>query len=335
MPYRNVERLERAQAKIEAARGTAEATTSRILYGQLSRTIERPVTDEPENTGTWHGRDEGGFVQGVTRVRYSYSERMSFEDIAWWLQLILKGGVTGTSDGAVTNPAYTWAFTPSSTTDDLATTTIEGGDPNNVSKSSMVAVQQAVFRFDESQSPYWAMDLDLMARDNVASAFTAGVPDRKREQIRAAGTKLFLDEGATAIGTTQLLGQLRSASITVQNNLEEKVFSEDEEWISADFARGEQLVTAEFVLEQKDRVRLDDYLTGETQKLRIVRAGSIIHDAVRKSWQVDIPVGKYQSFSDQRAGQNKTQTLGVMGYRNAASPVPITATVVNALATVS
>lgn len=340
MPYRNVERLERAQAKIEAVRGTPEASTNRVLYGRFTRTVEKQPTDEPEATGTWHGRDEGGFAQGVTRVSYSYTERMTFEDMAWWLQLALRGGVAGVSDAHATNPAYTWTFTPSTTEDNLSTATIEGGDPDNVHKSHMLAVQQASFRFDQSQSPYWQMDASIMARGVDVAAFTASVADRAREAIRAAGVKVYADEGATAIGTTQLLGVVRSGVITVNNNLEEKIFAEDIDQVAADFGRGEQLVTAEIVLEQKDRTRLTDFLTGETQKFRIVREGSIVHAAqttpalpeTRKKWQIDIPVAKYQSFGDGRAGQNKIQTLGIMGYRNAANPVPITATVVNAVA---
>jgi|GEM_PF-1369572 len=339
--FRNVERLERSQAKIEAVRGVAESAASRILYGRMSRTIDRPPTDEPEFTGTWHGRTKGGFVQGIKRVGYSYTERMTFEDMAWWLQMILRGGVTPTSDGAATTPAYPWIFLPTTATDVLSTCTVEGGDPGNVHRSHMLAVKSATFAFDQSANPYWKMDLDLMARgDDPLGGFTV-LTDRVREPIRSAGTKLYLDEGATALGTTQLLGELRSGSITINNNLEEKVFSEDVDEIHPDFGRGEQIVTAELVMEQKSRVRLDDYLTGVAQKIRIVQEGSVIHPVsvspalpeTRKRFEIDIPVGQYQSFTDQMAGQNKTQSLGVMGYTDPANPVPVKATVVNALAT--
>jgi len=335
MVYRNVERLMRSQAKIEVVRGVPEATTSRILYGRMTRTIDRPPTDEPEATGTWFGRDEGGFAQGVTRVSYTYTERMTFEDMAWWLQLILRNGVTGVSDGGTTTPGYLWAFTPHATDDLLATATVEAGDPDNVSKSSMLAVMSANFRFDQGASPYWQMDLNFMARQDVASAFTAALADRTRESIRSAGTKVFIDTTG-AIGTTQLLATLRSGNIGINNNLEEKVFSEDETAISSDFARGEQVVTADLVLEQKNRSYLDKYLVGETQKVRIQKDGSVIHTAptaASKRWEVDIPVAKMQSFADGMAGQNKIQTLGMMGYRNAANPVPIICRVVNGLAT--
>src|SRR4030095_12742447 len=100
-------------------------------------------------------------------------------------------------------------------------------EPSNIYKIDRVMVNSATFAFDAVNNPAWVMTLDMMGRLLTARSSYDAAADRPRNIIRAAGTKLFIDEPAGTIGTTQVVGKLRSGSITIANQIETKQFSED------------------------------------------------------------------------------------------------------------
>lgn len=335
MAYTNVIALERAEAKIEAVRGVAETTMTRKLYpihGGLVVTETKPVEDEPEQTGTYHAHTTPAF--GLAVYRINYEETVTYEDIAWWLQMALKGGVAGVTTGS-TPAGYTYTFVPDGASDTISTFTLVAGHTGNIYKFSRCAINRLTLRWNQDQAHSWRMTAEIWARDMTpGAAFNGALADRARERVLARGTVVYVDEPAGAIGATPVTGLIRSGSITIDNQLEDKAFSEDETSVSADFARGEQLVTAELVREFKTDDEWAKMRAATTRKIRIQRTGPNIGatPTTDKRARFDIPVAVLMSPSSGYQGQNKVQTFGVMGYVNPTNVVPINAAIVNALA---
>jgi hypothetical protein len=339
-PMTNIQILQGAEAKIEAVRCTPETTMTRWLYftqGNFRWTFAQDILDVPTQSRSFHAHKD--FALGRYHNTFSYEEIMTFEDLPWWLRMILKGGSaqgTGTTTGS-TPPGYTYQSTPSSTVDDLDSFTMKYWEPSNIYKIDRCMVDTATLAFDAVNNPAWIMTLDLVGRTMIPGSTYDAVADRNRNTIRAPGTKLYIDEPAGTIGTTLVTGKLRSGSITIDNQLEMKQFSEDAATDSCDVGRGEQLVTGEVVLEFKDDVEFAKMRAGTSRKLRFEVTGPQIGTTPTTTYllQIDIPVAYWMAPTMDYAGNNKIQTFGFMGFTNATSPQPISIKVVNALATIA
>ena len=340
MPITNVAILQGAEAKIEAVRCTAESVMTRWLYFTFQNfrwTYAQEALDIPVQSRSFHAHKD--FALGRYHNTFTYEEIMTYEDLPWWLCMILKGGAaarTGTTTGS-TPPGYTYTTTPSSTVDDLDAFTTKFWEPSNIYKIDRMMATSATFAFDAVNNPAWVMTVDLVGRLLTAGQSYDAVADRARNTIRAAGTKLYIDEPAGTIGTTLVSGKLRSGSITIDNQLEMKQFSEDALTDACDVGRGEQLVTGEVVLEFKDDTEFAKMRAGTSRKLRFEVTGPNIGATPTTNYllQIDIPVAYWMAPTMDYAGQNKIQTFGFMGYTSATAPQPITVKVVNTLATIA
>ena len=337
----NVQSLQGAQAAIEAVRCTPETSMTRWLYftqGNFRWTFTQDALDFPQATRSFHGHRD--FALGRYGNTFSYEEMMTYEDLPWWLRMILKGGAaqgTGVTTGS-TPPGYTYHSVPSSTEDDLDAFTMRYWEPSNIYQIDRVMATSATFAFDAVNNPAWVLTADLLGHElTEGAAYDDTVTELAREVIRAAGTKLYIDDDTDPIGTTLVTGKLRSGSITIDNQIETKAFSEDDLHDSCEVGRGEQLVTGEVVLEFRDDAEFAKMRAGATRRLRFEQTGSVIGatPATSKSLRIDIPEAHWMAPTMDYAGQNKIQTFGFMGYTSPTNPQPIAIDVVNALATVA
>jgi len=333
----NVQSLQGAQAKIEAVRCEPEANMSRWLYftqGNFRWTFTQDALDFPQSTRSFHGHRD--FALGRYSNTFSYEEMMTFEDMPWWLCMILKGGATQRT-GVASGAGFKYHSVPSSTTDDLDSFSMRYWEPSNIYAIDRVIATSATMAFDAVNNPAWVLTCDLSGHAlTEGAAYDPAVTDRVREVIRAAGTKVFIDDDDTPIGTTQVLAKLRSGSVTIDNQIESKAFSEDEFTDACEFGRGEQLVTGELVLEFRDDDEFAKMRAGATRRIRLSQTGSEITGtpATPKSFQIDIPEAHWMAPTMDYAGQNKIQTFGFMGYTSPTNPQPIAIDVINALATI-
>lgn len=325
------------QAGIEVTRGTPVAATRKV-YADITPSIDRPFNWGRSRTGTYNARRRPS--TGRIRPTFSAVDSATFEDLPWWLQFGLKGGVTGVTD-ADTPPAYTYTFVPSLSTDDLKSMTLEFNEAGNPMESSQVMVNSFTLRFDsdnDSESE-WMIDLELLGRDvTTGITYTAALSERVTEPILARGTKIFLDDTAAEIGDTQLLGYLINGSITVNNNLHMKAFSEDENYFAANrVGRGERTVDAQFTFEFDNHTELDNYLNPVPVErfVRLSREGTEINDApTPKSMEIDLN-GYWTSWSRSDREGNLTAVFGMQAGFNATTATDLSITVVNALASLA
>ena len=143
--------LRKVQAGLETTPGNGVAAT-RVVYAQTQLSYNQPVQEFVDQSGTRFA--DRRFAQGRATVGLSATDMVTFEDLPWWMQMGIKGGVTatnpatpgsGTGSGTV---GYGYYFKPSASVFDLKTATLEVGEPGNVYKTTQAAVNSFTLRFD-------------------------------------------------------------------------------------------------------------------------------------------------------------------------------------------
>lgn len=339
MALGNVEILERAQCKIEAVRGTAETTMTRWLYF-------------PPQKFTWQYLQDLEAVSEVTRsyvatidrqlgirtVRMSVELNLTNEEAVWWLNAAVDGSnLTGTTTGS-TPAGFTYSLAPNVAADDLASFTLKGGDTTNIYKFSRCMVNKATFRWNPQQGGdvCWRMVAEIWAIFVGTTTYDAPA-DITRTKILARGTKVYID--TTTIGTTQLLATVRQGEFTIDNQMEEKIFSESVLDPYTDVGRGEQIFTGSLVMENNAAAEAEFVLmrAGTVRKLRFSQTGAQIGitPTTNYLWQVDFPNAKWMAPVKSYAGHNSIITFPFVGQWTAAAPQPLLISDVTAAAAVA
>lgn len=325
----NEEILRLNQAGIETTRGTGVAATRKV-YSIITPNYTRALREFVDTTGTFEGRRRKAFQREI--VTFGGTDLLTYEDAPWHFLQLIKGGVTGVSD-AGTPIAYTRTFTPSLATDDLAAITLEWNHVGNAYKSTQVMMNSGTIRIDPDNEGAWILDSEYMARDLASTTHTAAIADRTTEVIAAPGTKLYVNDTAAAIGTTQVLAKLISASVTINNGIHFKGFSENVSNFAANkVGRGLRTADAQIVLEFDDDVEFAKMRSGADRFIRFEQIGAIIHDAVTSKIQLDIN-GPWSTISWGNREGNIIATFGLAGYYNVTTASSFKAVVVNSLVT--
>lgn len=341
MPYRNVQVLQAAQAKIESVRGTAETTMTRWItgiIGGLTWSYNQDLDSGKEMTRSYHGTRDS--TLGVASSTLNFEANVTYEEAVWWLNLGLDGGnLAGVSD-AGTPPAMTYTIEPDGGSDTLASATIKAGFVGGqVYRFRRCMVNKATFRFNPTAGgeANWRMAVEMIAIFDGPSTFDT-ITDLTRTKVLSRGTTLYLDDDGGTIGTTPLTGKLRSGNIVIDNQLEEKAFSENTDSMADDVGRGEQLITGEFLMEFTDDTEFAHRRAADKRLIRIEQVGPEINagpPAATYLWRWDIYSAVYSTATPQFSGQNFTITLGWIAEWSAAHPEVVTATIVNEEATIT
>lgn len=313
MPYANVKAFQKAQAKIEAVRGTSETTMTRWLTvlqdGGITMSYGRDREDAPETLRSFAGDRDTALTNET--VGLSVQARLSFEEAIWWLNLALDGGnLTGTTTGS-TPPGYAYTLTPNDTADDLASATIKVGDGATAYKLRRCMVNSATFRCNPNAGgeATWRMVAELLAIFDGTTTFDAPT-DISRTMVYSNGTKMYFDT-SSAIGTTAQNLLVRNMSFAINNNLEEKRFVESGATAAADVGRGMQRITGDFTVEHLNDATFFAIMRANTNtKIRFEYTGAQIGATPTTNylWQVDFPQAKLNAPSESYAGQNKVYT---------------------------
>lgn len=313
------------QIGLETTRGTTVPATHR-WYAQVEYAYDRALQEFTDQSGGYSGRRIPAYLRPT--VGLTSTEKFTFDDAPLRAEMMLKGDVAASAD-AGTPIAYTRPYVPSLETDDLKSATVEFNHTGNVYATDQAMVQSWTMRIDPDNEGAWMLDQELVGRTWVPGAYTAALADRTLEAVKAPGTKVFLSP--TAFGSDQLLGQLIGASITGNNNLHLKAFSEDElNYAANKVGRGLRTFDAQVIFEFADDVQFLRYRTAAPvpMYLRIERDGTIIHDAVKNRIRMDL-FGYFSSWSPGDREGNLTATMGIAGYYDPVSGFDFKMEVVN------
>lgn len=337
MTFANVDILERFQAKIEASRGVAETVMTRWFYPPPQKATWQylqDLEDVSELTRTYAATVDRQL--GIRTVRMNIELNLTYEEAVWWLNMALDGNNrTGTTTGS-TPPGYTYTLAPNTAADDLDTFTMKGGDTVNIYKFSRCAVNKLTMRWNPQQGGdvCWRMVAEVWAIF-VGTATYDAPSDITRTKILARGTKVYVD--TATIHTTQMLNTMRQGEITIDNQLEEKIFSESVSDPYSDFARGEQIVTGSLVFEYNTGAETEfaNMRAGTTRKVSIEQTGALIGSTptTNYNWRIDVPTLKWMAPQQGYAGHNKIITFPWIAQWTSATPQVVSVVIVNANST--
>lgn len=331
---RNEEQLRRTLAGIEAPRFT-EVVPNRRLRQVIRLMDTREPLDFAENEGTYDGWYT--FEQGPVTVAGTAEGPLSYEDFGYWLLHGVSGDdalATVTGDGG-TPAAYVRPFIPTPDEDDLASSTMQHGAPDNVYVSTGVMVPEFTIRGDIDDAPTWQWSSRLVARtrDPLVAGFEDPVAAITHENIKTAGTRIKIaDTAAGLAAATPLSNQAISFSVTWNNNVTSKRFLENEDAMAEKVGRGVRQITGQVRLEFEDDVEYEHYRSGDVRAIQIYRDGSVIHDAVTKRAEITIPRGYWLTPSDDPRENNMTMTFGFRAYVDTTLAYPAQIRLINTVA---
>lgn len=335
----NVDILERAQVKIEGTRGAAETTMTRWIYSppqKISWQYLQDLETIEELTRTYATAVDRQL--GIRMVRINVEILLTYEEAVWWLNAALDGSnLTGSTTGS-TPAGYTYTLAQNVSADDLASFTMKAGDATNIYKFSRCMVNKATFRWNPQigGETTWRMVAEIWAIFVGTTTYDAP-SDQTRTRILARGTGVYVD--TTTIQTTLLTATIRQGEFTIDNQLEEKVFSENTVDPYTDVARGSQIVTGSIVMENNAAAEAEFVLmrAGTVRKIAILQTGAQIGvtPTTNYKWQVQFPTAKWMAPNKSYAGHNSIITFPFVAQWAAAATQPIIVTDVNALATVT
>ena len=177
---------------------------------KMEKTLYRPV----EQSGTLAKT----MRTLVTRKWGSFSAAGALDPdiLPQFLELIAKGGVTATQP---TNAVltYDWDYSPTMTADDLVSATIFYGDPNmtQIFQGAFGIIDEIAVAGDASGTDGVTISLSGMTTAPVKLSPPAAPTRASAPLMAALRMQLFMDTGATAIGTTEITGKVVSASHTL------------------------------------------------------------------------------------------------------------------------
>jgi tail tube protein len=231
--------LVKHQAAIETVRGTDLAATRKVYCAGHWVEDVAAVRPDGEERGSFdmHFRAQPGLIASGLPV----AGTVTFEDLAWWFQAALKGGVTGALR-AVT--AYDYIFVPTQSVDDLKSLTWETGDETQAWEAHYGMVNS--FTIDAPSGGPLTFAADLILDDWTTTAFTGAISDRVVEDAIAQMGKLAIG-AAGAVPSSYMTGRFIGCKFGIENNLARKYFNDGVGGKYTGVGRGKRL----FYLEPK------------------------------------------------------------------------------------
>ena len=211
--------LTSARTAIEPSRGSV-TTCTRLLYAadmSWNQTIGTITPAELRNTYYPGFRS----YPGLENAAFTFSGDVVYDDMAFWMSMAVKGGVTGTgaADGK------TWAFTPTAASDDLKSFTLEASWVDNLAvygnRWPGVMVDEFGLKWEKDKAVAWNAKCTTFKPAVAITAYTGGALS-DRTSVTALGTTavVTIDAAGGTIGTTPD-SSVVSAEFTLKNQLVE------------------------------------------------------------------------------------------------------------------
>lgn len=233
--------LVKHQAAIESTRGTDLAATRKV-YG-------KGIWDEDVATIRPDNEERGVFVRhyrsqpGLITAMLPFEGTVTFEDLPWWLQCALKGGVTGVLSAT---SVYTYTFVPTQATDDLKSLTFETGDDTQAWEAHFGMVDS--FEITAVLGQPLKFSAKLLLDDWTTATFTGSISDRVTEDALAHLGKIAIGN-AGAVPSSYITGRLVEMKFGIENALAPKFFQDGAGQKFTGMGRGSRLFYMEPVFE--------------------------------------------------------------------------------------
>jgi len=272
--------LSKFQAGLETVRGTAVAATRiQPINGYLVENAQRSIIHEQRNSFIDNFRNFQ--TKRFVELR-GLNTSPTYEDLPWFLQSFLKGGVTGVLSAST---VYTYAFAPTAAADDLKTVTWEVGDDTQAFQVPFGIGDNISLEF-VADGPA-KMTVDYLGQKAVKQAFTGALSDRVTEDINGSVMTATID--STTIGTTSVTNVL-GAKWSLANNWVQ-LWRLDGGIVPGDAYRKVRSAMLELTVQFNNTTEYDAFITAPVErKVRLSVLGSVIPGStgnIQKSLIID------------------------------------------------
>ncbi len=263
-----------ARAALEVTRGT-DLTPTRLIYGESFKHDHTVATIRPEEHRNSY-EPVYSAAAGPERSQLTIAGRVTYDDLIWYANLFFKGVASGTGAGA----DKTWTFTPSNSTDDVKTATIQLGYSDTIATAPGIKLNYLFgntlkLHFEKNDDGAATFEANFLSAKALAqiTSFTGALSDRTVTPVSCNNTTIFID--TSTIGTT---GDTAVTSIDYNLNLAPVPFYALDGTTAAqavyrpDFRRWSCQVTRQY----NAATEFSAYQAKTTRKIRVRTTGPVL-----------------------------------------------------------
>jgi hypothetical protein len=193
--------LTTARTAIEATAGSSMGTATRLLYFAEGTHEQVVATIAPTELRNSYFRQFRAYP-GIETNDFAFSGDATYDDLGFWLNLVMQGG--GTATGATADKTWTFLANPNAAGTDVKSLTVEFGYGDLIStvgwKVPGVYVDEFSLKFAKDAAvTYDAKCLATGAATQI-QAFTGTLSDRTNITITGPTMKAYVD--STTLGST-------------------------------------------------------------------------------------------------------------------------------------
>lgn len=269
------------RAALETTRGTALNPTRILEQTDFSHTPSVATIRPEERRGSYFGFYRAS--AGREQHSLTFSGNLTYNQAAWLGNLYIKGVTSGTGAGA----DKTYAFTPSSATDDLKSATLEWG------YDTALSATQPGFRLPYAVGDQLQITFDKASADGVTFSADMHSPKAVTQISAFGGTPTAI--ASTAVSPVQVQVAIDTATIgtTVDNYVTVADWTLTNNWTDLDTlnattaaqdtfrvsARAWQLAVTRYKINDTE---LDAYNAKTIRKVRITATGPTLGSSTYK-----------------------------------------------------
>ena len=182
---------------LESVKGT-DLTPTRILYPSSVPKVKRDVGSIVISPLRGSFRPNRAVYPGLDTTTMTVEGTAFYDELAFWLSLAVKGGLSGT--GATADKS--WAFTPSNATDDLKSATLQWGVPGAATlwKLNYLMATALTLKYKKDAAVEYSIDLVTPKAPIDIAAVTGSLTDLTHVAALGTTTAVYID--TTTIGST-------------------------------------------------------------------------------------------------------------------------------------
>jgi hypothetical protein len=271
--------LRQIQGGIETVRGTPVVAT-RNLYGimTITRDQARRYADEARGIFVKHFRANPKLVD----AGYKLDGDLTFEDLPYFAEMFMQGGIAPAPALAATGWLYTYA--PDLSSDLIKSRTFVAGDDTVQWQGAFSVADTVDFTLDLNDAV--KMSLGGFTRDWIpvtssylTTAFAGGfqaLAARVVESIMGYQSRLFIDPAAGPIGTTQVTGKFIAGKWGIKLNNKRKPFGDGFSYSLNKLGRGLKDVSCQITFEALNQSEFAQHYLNLEQLVRVQLFGSPI-----------------------------------------------------------
>ena len=190
-----------ARSALETTRNTGVAPTRALYFDKDQSSWEQNVATIAPQEARNSFFEQYRVYPGIERDKITIAGDLTYDDAVFWGQVMIKGGVTAVGAGA----DKTWTYTPSASTDDIKSFTLQWASTDSISSAtgwSLVGCLGSTWEVHWKKDSVVTHKMEILSAKGATqiSAFTGSATDRVNISAVGPVTQVWVD--TSTIGTT-------------------------------------------------------------------------------------------------------------------------------------